>query len=120
MLRESVTKILKEHARRTEVRSCPDIADGIGGVLLDRDDRRPRARGNIGKACNHHFVERHFPLSKTPLFADPSVEREQLPEIVNEPVWEERSQTHITVSLELFNIPLDAFGNFLDQLALGY
>lgn len=35
-------------------------------------------------------------------------------------VREKRSQTHITVSLEVRDMPLDAFGNLLSQLAPSY
>ena len=90
------------------------------GVLLDADERRPRTRGSIDKANDHHVVERHLPLPETPPFISPCVEREQLPETVNETVRKKRPQTHITVSFEVFNVPLDASGNFLDQLAPGY
>ena len=58
----------------------------------------------------------HFPLSEAPLFGNPVVEWEHLSR-VSEPVREKRLTTHITVSFEVCNVPPDALGDLLGQLA---
>ena len=111
---EGMSLYARQDLRQRDRRNAKITLPIICGVSIDADDGRPRARGNIDEANDHHVVELHLPLSKTPLFINPRVEREQLPETVNEPVREKTSQTHVIISLEVFNVPFDAFGNFLD------
>ena len=59
--------------------------------------------------------ELHSPVSETPLFANPVVEREQLPG-VGELIRGRRSETHIAVFFEVFNVPSDTLRDLVDQL----
>lgn len=93
--------------------------NGIAGVLFDEDDRRPGAIGNVDESGDHHVLEFHLPLPKTPLFVKVVVEREQLPSL-NEPVRGRKMETHVAVCLEVRNMPFDTLGDFLNQLTFGH
>jgi hypothetical protein len=80
---------------------------------LNPDDGGPRARGNVDDSSDHHAVELHSPLSKSPPVVKPVVKREQLSNI-SEPLRERRLLTYITIILEICNMPLDALGDFLE------
>lgn len=95
-------------------------ADGIGGTLLDVDDGRPRAGGNVDECGNHHAFEHHSPLAKAPLFANPVVKRKQLFPNISEPLRERGLLTYTAVSLEICDMPLDALEDFLEQLTFSY
>ena len=70
------------------------------GVLLDADDGRPGARGDVYEASNYHVFELHPPLPKAPLLIC-HIEWEQLRD-VSEPVRKrEAVPTHMTVGLEI-------------------
>ena len=64
------------------------------------------------------MLELHSPLTKAPLFVDLVVEWEQLLGI-SKPVRGRRSETHITVNLEVCDVPQDTLRDFLRQLAFG-
>ena len=83
------------------------------GALLDQDDGRPRAGGNVNERGDHHAFELHSPLSKAPLFASLVIEREQLPG-VSASVRDTVLPTYFAIILEVYNMPQDALGDFPD------
>jgi hypothetical protein len=95
-------------------------ADGISGTLINVDDGRPRAVGNVNECGNHHAFEHHSPLAKAPLSANPVVKRKQLFPNISEPLRERGLLTYTAVSLEICNMPLDALEDFLEQLTFSY
>jgi len=61
-------------------------------------------------------LELHQPFPKAPFFANAVVEWEQLPGI-NVSVQMEGLSTYIAVVREVFDMPQDALGHFLDEFA---
>ena len=74
--------------------------------------------GNVVELSDRHMLELHSPLTKAPLFVNLVVKWEQLLGI-SKPVQGKRSETYIAVSLEVYGVPPDTFGDFLYQLASG-
>ena len=62
---------------------------------VQRDNGRPRTRGNVAELSDNHIFKLHSPLSKAPLFAHQGVKREQLPDINDEPMREEINSSRL-------------------------
>jgi hypothetical protein len=73
----------------------------------------------MDESSDHHVLEFHLLLSKMPSSVKAVVELEQL-HGVNGPVRGRRLETHFAIILEVCNVPLDAFGDFLGQFTCGH
>ena len=114
---KTATKVSSECESGDEV-GIP-ISLGVSGGLLDVDDGRPRARGDVNESGDHHTFELHSPLPKAPLLANSVIEWEQLLD-VSEPVRKGGLPTYDAVGLEICYMPQDTLGDLLDQLTFGH
>jgi len=73
---------------------------------------------SMGSYSDRHTLELHSPVAKAPLIANSVVKREQLTGISG-PVGG-RLATHVTVILEVSDVPLDTVRDFLGQFSFGH